>query len=196
MTPRSMTRPTAPATRKASGSAMASDQSKAAARIADDLLDDEGRIGAEHDHLAMRHVDDAHHAEGDGEADGGEQQHRAEREAVPDVLAGVPEREVAVDRAMPALPPCGSPRSRRRGAGSGSQRVRSPASPIGPIAATFSSSGRSEASSAAARARSIAARTPVSCLLRERRIERVERFRIRARERSSRPPRAARRRRG
>ena len=65
--------------------------------VADDLLHDEGRVGAEHHHLAMRHVDDAHDAEGDGEADRGEQQHRAERDAVPDVLAGVPERQRAVD---------------------------------------------------------------------------------------------------
>ena len=49
---------------------------------ADSLLHDEGRVGAEHHHLAMRHVDDAHHAEGDGEADGGQQQHRAEAEAL------------------------------------------------------------------------------------------------------------------
>jgi hypothetical protein len=46
---------------------------------ADDFLHHEGRVGAEHHHLAMRHVDDAHDAEGDGEADGGQQQHRAER---------------------------------------------------------------------------------------------------------------------
>ena len=49
-------------------------------RGADDLLHDEGRVGAEHHHLAMRHVDDAHDAEGDGEADGRQQQHRAEAE--------------------------------------------------------------------------------------------------------------------
>ena len=65
---------------------------------ADDLLHHEGGVGAEHHHLAMRHVDDAHHAEGDGEADGGEQQHRAEREAVPGVLHGVHRSQVALDR--------------------------------------------------------------------------------------------------
>ena len=64
---------------------------------ADHLLDDEGRVGAEHDHLAMGHVDDAHHAEGDGKADGGQQQDRAEGDAVPDVLRRVPESEFAVD---------------------------------------------------------------------------------------------------
>jgi hypothetical protein len=46
----------------------------------------------------MRHVDDAHDAEGDGEADRGKQQHRAERQAVPDVLHDIPERKAAVDR--------------------------------------------------------------------------------------------------
>ena len=48
-------------------------------------------IGAEHHHLAMRHVDDAHDAEGDGEADRGEQQNRGRREAVPEVLRRAPE---------------------------------------------------------------------------------------------------------
>ena len=64
---------------------------------ADQLLHDEGGVGAEHHHLAVRHVDDAHHAEGDGEADGGEQQHRAERQAVPEVLRHVPGGEPVVD---------------------------------------------------------------------------------------------------
>src|SRR5947207_4582961 len=34
------------------------------------LLDLVGCIGAQHHHLAMRHVDDAHHTEGNGKADG------------------------------------------------------------------------------------------------------------------------------
>ena len=76
-----------------------SDQSnRPGAAVADHLLDDEGRVGAEHDHLAMRHVDDAHDAEGDGEADGGQQQHRAERDAVPDVLRRPPRAQRRVDR--------------------------------------------------------------------------------------------------
>ena len=97
--PRSMTMPTKPATRKASGSAIASDQSNsqgAGPRI--DLLDDEGRVGAEHDHFAVGHVDDAHDAEGDGKADGGEQQDGAKRQAVPGVLHDAPEGELALDR--------------------------------------------------------------------------------------------------
>ena len=79
MTLRSIATPTAPATRKASGNGddqRAVEQARRAG--ADQLLHDEGGVGAEHHHLAMRHVDDAHHAEGDGEADRGEQQHRAE----------------------------------------------------------------------------------------------------------------------
>lgn len=47
----------------------------------------------------MGHVDDAHDTEGDGEADGGQQQHRAERDAAPDILAGGPDRKRALDRA-------------------------------------------------------------------------------------------------
>src|SRR3972149_4962162 len=36
-------------------------------------------------------------AEGEGEPDGGEQQHRTERQAVPGVVRRVPAREVALD---------------------------------------------------------------------------------------------------
>ena len=46
----------------------------------------------------MRHVDHAHDAEGDGKADGGEQQYRAERNAVPGVLHRVPQHQAVVDR--------------------------------------------------------------------------------------------------
>jgi hypothetical protein len=45
----------------------------------------------------MGHVDHAHHAEGDGEPDGGQQQHRAERKPVPEVLNGAPQRQLALD---------------------------------------------------------------------------------------------------
>ena len=60
--------------------------------VADQLLRHEGGVGAEHDQLAMRHVDHPHHPEGDGEADRGEQQHRAERQPEPDVLQLAPHR--------------------------------------------------------------------------------------------------------
>ena len=90
--------------------------------VADDLLHDEGRVGAEHHHLAMRHVDDAHHAEGDGEADGREQQHRAERDAVPDVLRRRPRRRALAIDAAPGV--AGAASSSPLGAGlrSGQQR--------------------------------------------------------------------------
>ena len=42
--------------------------------ITDDVLCDKRRVGAKHHHFAVGHVDDAHHAEGDGEADGCKQQ--------------------------------------------------------------------------------------------------------------------------
>ena len=64
---------------------------------ADHLLHHEGRIGAEHDHLAMGHVDHAHLAERDGKADGGKEQDRAEADAVGDVLHEGPEREPLFD---------------------------------------------------------------------------------------------------
>ena len=98
MTPRSMTRPTKRRDRE--GERQGDDQrpvEQAGKGGADHLLDDKGGVGAEHDHLAMRHVDDAHDAEGDGEADRREQQHRSQRDAVPDVLAGIPQRQRRVD---------------------------------------------------------------------------------------------------
>ena len=44
-------------------------------------LHDVGRVGAEHHQLAVRHVDDAHDAERDGQPDGDQHEHRAEAEA-------------------------------------------------------------------------------------------------------------------
>ncbi|MNY09817.1 hypothetical protein D3C86_1427560 [compost metagenome] len=64
---------------------------------ADHLLHHEGGVSADHHHLAMGHVDDAHHAEGDGKADGREQQYGAERQAVPYILCVIPEGERAFD---------------------------------------------------------------------------------------------------
>src|SRR5690606_21044066 len=45
------------------------------------VLQHEGGIGTKHHHFAMCHVDHAHDAKGDGEADGGQYQHRAEAQA-------------------------------------------------------------------------------------------------------------------
>jgi hypothetical protein len=97
MTARSIAKPAAPETRKArnrDGERVVEQYGRV---VADRLLHDEGRVGAEHHHLAMRHVDDAHHPEGDGEADRGEEQHRSERQPVPDILRRVPDRKVLMD---------------------------------------------------------------------------------------------------
>ena len=98
MTPRSIAMPTSAGDQERERDGDGERVVEQAGRVgADHLLHDEGRVGAEHHHLAVRHVDDAHHAEGDGEADGGQQQHRAEREAVPEVLRHVPGGEAVVD---------------------------------------------------------------------------------------------------
>ena len=65
---------------------------------AEELLHDKGGIGAEHDHLAMRHVDDAHHAEGDGEPDRGEQQDAAEADALEQIGGEADQPKPVVDR--------------------------------------------------------------------------------------------------
>ena len=90
------------------------------------LLHHEGGVGAEHHHLAMRHVDDAHHAEGDGEADRREQQHRAEREPVPGVLHRAPEREAVLDRRRSRRARRVLHRRRRVGRQAGEQRRAHP----------------------------------------------------------------------
>ena len=46
----------------------------------------------------MRHVDDAHHAEGDGEADRGEQQDAAEADPLEEVLQQADEEELPLAR--------------------------------------------------------------------------------------------------
>lgn len=44
------------------------------------LLHAPGGVGTQHDEFAVGHVDDAHHPEGDSQANGGKYQYRAERE--------------------------------------------------------------------------------------------------------------------
>ena len=128
----------------------------------------------------MRHVDDAHDAEGDGKADRRQQQHRAERDAVPDVLAGRPNGQRAVDAWR-------SPWSRRPSARrpavasnevSSDSASRSPRAPSTSIAASLSASARSETSTAEARACSSRALTLGIGLLGDRRVERGDRRRI------------------
>ena len=98
MTPRSMAMPTRPVNRKADGNG---DRHRIVEQprrqVAHEFLHHERGIGAQHHHLAVRHVDDAHDAEGDGEPDGREQQDGAERQAVPEVLDHLPAGEILVD---------------------------------------------------------------------------------------------------
>ena len=143
---RSIATPTPPATRKASGRAIRSDMSNSpGALVRITSCTDEGGVGAEHDHLAMGHVDDAHHAEGDGEPDRGKQQHRAEREAVEDVLGGVQDGEPALDRGRCRAAPlrAGAPGRRAAGFAGAPAHRRSARSAITLAAARRSSSGRS-----------------------------------------------------
>ena len=77
----------------------------------------------------MGHVDDAHHAEGDGKPDGGEQQHGTQRNAVPDILQHAPVGERRLDAGRgaargigdtaAALPRGGEDRQHVAAAGSG-----------------------------------------------------------------------------
>ena len=72
----------------------------------------------------MGHVDDAHDAEGDGEANGGQQQHRAERQTVPGVLHAGPDRERTLDRGDGAGRGLGNARRLIAAADLGQQRQR------------------------------------------------------------------------
>ena len=121
---------------------------------ADDLLHDEGRVGAQHHHLAMRHVDHAHGAEGDGEPDRRQQQHRAERDAVPDVLRHLPggERLAHRRRRRRSRPALTSPSDDAAVACSTPRASRSPRSRTRAMASSFCAAGASEASTLAARA--------------------------------------------
>ena len=99
MTPRSSATPTRrrTGTRPAPRRQIGADRT-AGGKCAEQLLHDKGGIGAEHDHLAMRHVDDAHHAEGDREPDRGEQQHAAEADALEQIGGEPGQPQAVVDR--------------------------------------------------------------------------------------------------
>ena len=83
-------------------------------------LHDVGGVGAEHHQLAVRHVDDAHDAEGDRQADGDEHQHRAEAEAEEQRL------DAGVERPRTASMRCDgrAPRRADVGVGLGEAAVR------------------------------------------------------------------------
>ena len=92
-------------------------------------LHDVGRVGAEHHQLAVRHVDDAHDAERDRQADGDEHEHRAEAQAEEQRLdAGVERR---AHRSMRSTrrrrPPPGRRRRARRSCRRATSRRAPPA---------------------------------------------------------------------
>ena len=62
----------------------------------------------------MRHVDHPHHAEGDGETNGGEQQHRSLRQAEQQIVAEVVQVDEVVDGVEP-LSRCSNHLRRARG---------------------------------------------------------------------------------
>ena len=92
---------------------------------AEEVLHDVGRVGADHDQLAVRHVDDAHEAVGDREPERREQQDRAQAHARE-------ERGPRAARARAALDLCRLVPRRARTSASGSRMPPS-----------FSASGRS-----------------------------------------------------
>ena len=72
----------APETRKQPVSPATRYQSKAPGQVApEQVLHHVGGVGADHDQLAVGHVDDAHQAVGDGEPQRGEQQDRSQADA-------------------------------------------------------------------------------------------------------------------
>ena len=82
---------------------------------AEQVLHDVGRVRADHDQLAVRHVDDAHQAVGDREPERGEQQDRAERDAGEGEAEPLAPREPALDLARgSSAPRAGRPRRARR----------------------------------------------------------------------------------
>ena len=64
---------------------------------AEQALHTVGGVGADHQQFAVRHVDDAHHAVGDGQTERGEQQDAAERQAGKDAAEVFGHRQPAVD---------------------------------------------------------------------------------------------------
>jgi hypothetical protein len=70
---------------------------------AEKILHDIGRVRADHDQLAVRHVDHAHQAVSDGEAERGEQQDRAERGAGEREAEPLAPGEARLDRAQALL---------------------------------------------------------------------------------------------
>ena len=104
MTLRSSTMPTSADAANATGTAATQVEVERAGRVrAEQVLHDVRRVRADHDELAVRHVDDAHQAVGDRETQRGEQQDAAEAHAAEHAADHLAGREPALDRAQRKL---------------------------------------------------------------------------------------------
>ncbi len=66
----------------------------------EDLLHDIGCVGADHQHLAVSHVDDAHQPEGDGQAEAHQEQDRPEAHPVEEVTDETSDPDVRLETAL------------------------------------------------------------------------------------------------
>ena len=98
MTSRSMATPAMKVTMKASGIAIG----ERGRLVRHETLHEVARIGADHDELAMGHVDDPHDAESDGEPDGGEKVDRSERYSVEREVEEPVETDARLDPVQPS----------------------------------------------------------------------------------------------
>ena len=65
--------------------------------VGQQLLHHVGGVGAEHDQFAVGHVNHAHHPEGDGQADGRQQEYRAEAQAEEHCVSGLERADAGID---------------------------------------------------------------------------------------------------
>jgi hypothetical protein len=61
------------------------------------FLQDIGRVRPEHEHLAMRHVDDAHEPKGNGKTQAHNQQNRSQAQAIKEIGHGITHLEIALN---------------------------------------------------------------------------------------------------
>ena len=58
---------------------------------------DIGRVRPEHEHLAVRHIDDAHEAKGDGQPQAHDQQNRGQAQTIEEIRHGIAHLQIAFD---------------------------------------------------------------------------------------------------
>ncbi|MNZ90696.1 hypothetical protein D3C78_1096650 [compost metagenome] len=75
----------------------------AGGELLEGALHQPGGVGAEHQHLAVGHVDHPEQAEGDGQAEGGEQQDGTERQAAEGLAEQFADQQATLDLAQAGL---------------------------------------------------------------------------------------------